>query len=417
MGQPPQNLFARSRPVVLPLGYAVSAVLVAVLTGCANPSAPKPPSLHLPQPPAQLTASRVGDHVALAWNTSGQTTDGQSLRGPVAALICREDHPLAAAAAPAAKPQLCQPVQRITVKPGPTHVDLALPAPLLTGNPRPIAFRVELRNDRDRSAGPSAPVYTLAGQSLHPPSALQIAPVRNGLAISWAPDLATAGLVRLHRTLLATAAGPYTPLPRTSGVPASARSAQTDPDVTLEAGKYGDAGGMIDRTIHDGDTATYTAFRFFSFSFVNSSPPASHAAARRSGRAAPPPAPAGMTLSMTSETTSPVTVTFHDAIPPSVPTGLEAVPGGGFGELPSIDLSWSPNPEPDLLGYNVFRADSPTAGEPVFRRLNPRPIPGFGFRDLTARPGVRYLYRITAVDRRDHESAPGPDLPATTGAP
>jgi fibronectin type 3 domain-containing protein len=97
--------------------------------------------------------------------------------------------------------------------------------------------------------------------------------------------------------------------------------------------------------------------------------------------------------------------------PPSAPTGLAAIPGGGFGQPASIDLSWEPNSESDLLGYNVYRAEAPVSGASAsFTRLNPEPIPGTAFRDLNAQPSHSYLYRITAIDQHHNESAPSPVL-------
>ncbi|MDA8018227.1 MAG: choice-of-anchor A family protein [Thermoanaerobaculia bacterium] len=42
-------------------------------------------------------------------------------------------------------------------------------------------------------------------------------------------------------------------------------------------------------------------------------------------------------------------------IPPSAPTGLAAVPAGGF----DVALSWDPNPEPDVIAYRILRDGLP----------------------------------------------------------
>ena len=59
---------------------------------------------------------------------------------------------------------------------------------------------------------------------------------------------------------------------------------------------------------------------------------------------------------------------FHDIIPPLAPQGLAAIPGGGFGQPPFIDLSWELDPDPDLSGYNVYRSE--TSGTAPEKKLN-----------------------------------------------
>ncbi len=95
-----------------------------------------------------------------------------------------------------------------------------------------------------------------------------------------------------------------------------------------------------------------------------------------------------------------VSVVPEDFIPPSPPRGLAAIPGEGI-----VALTWDANPDPDLLGYSVYRRE---AHEPVAVRLTETPIPGTTFTDRTPRRGARYVYTVTAVDRsaRRNESAP-----------
>jgi len=56
---------------------------------------------------------------------------------------------------------------------------------------------------------------------------------------------------------------------------------------------------------------------------------------------------------------------------------------------------WHANNEPDLLGYLVFRMESPD-GVPVC--LQPEPLPRTTFLDPSAVPGKIYYYFIKAVD-------------------
>ena len=77
------------------------------------------------------------------------------------------------------------------------------------------------------------------------------------------------------------------------------------------------------------------------------------------------------------------------------------MPGGGFGEAPSIDLSWDANIEADVAGYNVYRSEGA-----AFARVNAELVATPAFRDMHVEAGRQYTYRVTAVDQRKNESAP-----------
>jgi fibronectin type 3 domain-containing protein len=101
-----------------------------------------------------------------------------------------------------------------------------------------------------------------------------------------------------------------------------------------------------------------------------------------------------------------VSVVPQDFIPPAPPRSLVAVPGAGI-----VALTWDAGAERDILGYLVYRRELP---EVVATLLTPSPIPGTTYADRTARPGVTYMYAVTAVDRsaRRNESAPSPEVEA-----
>ena len=87
---------------------------------------------------------------------------------------------------------------------------------------------------------------------------------------------------------------------------------------------------------------------------------------------------------------SDVCTTPVDKFPPAAPKGLSAVAGTGV-----ISLIWDANTEQDLAGYLVLRGEAP--GD-TLQPLMPAPIRETTFRDTTAKPGVRYVYAIVAVD-------------------
>ena len=99
-----------------------------------------------------------------------------------------------------------------------------------------------------------------------------------------------------------------------------------------------------------------------------------------------------------------VSATPEDLTPPAPPQGLVAIPAPGV-----VSLSWSANPEPDLLGYLVYRLEPPVL-TPV--RLTDAPVQTTTFTARTVRAGASYIYTVTAVDRspRRNESAPSAEV-------
>lgn len=76
--------------------------------------------------------------------------------------------------------------------------------------------------------------------------------------------------------------------------------------------------------------------------------------------------------------------------PPSAPVELVAIP-----LKEGIELNWRKNPEPDILGYNVYRRKP---GEKEFKRLNESPLPRETYLDTKVELGQDYEYAVTAVD-------------------
>jgi hypothetical protein len=93
-------------------------------------------------------------------------------------------------------------------------------------------------------------------------------------------------------------------------------------------------------------------------------------------------------------------VTPMDVFAPAAPAGLAAVPTPG-----QISLIWDANPEKDLAGYIVLRADA-SGGD--LRPITPSPIRETSFRDAKVTPGTRYVYAIVAVDRADPPNTSAP---------
>ncbi|MGH3359251.1 MAG: sigma-70 family RNA polymerase sigma factor [Nocardioidaceae bacterium] len=97
-----------------------------------------------------------------------------------------------------------------------------------------------------------------------------------------------------------------------------------------------------------------------------------------------------------SQVSKPVTVTYDPG--PGTPTRLRA------GERATgISLRWTPNTEPDIDGYRVYRDGRPVGGTTTTARLL----------DAEVTDGDSYEYTVAAVDRAGHESTRSSAVSAT----
>jgi hypothetical protein len=347
-----------------------------------------------------LTAERVGDEVQLHWTTPAKTTDDLPIKGPLTAEICRAP----ASSIPQSISSVCMPVNRLPVQPGPSQTADSLPRSLTLDPIALLAYRVQIFNANERSAGQSLEAFAAAGTA--PPSVedLRATPVRAGAMLEWRQQPTTASVV-LTRQLEGApaptkAAKPKPPAkptskpsPKSTTKPSPTPKQPTTPsppaEVKLQTPQQSsDPGGTIDRTAQSGETYRYTAQRVRTAAFP------------------------GHSLELRSPASPPIVVLLKDTFPPSPPTGLAAVPGGATPADASIDLSWEPDTDADLAGYIVYRQQlNPTgalAGSTT--RLNATPVVGPAYRDQTAVRGQSYAYRVTAVDTVGNESAPSADV-------
>ena len=97
-----------------------------------------------------------------------------------------------------------------------------------------------------------------------------------------------------------------------------------------------------------------------------------------------------------------------ESIPPLEPTGLKAAPG-----VEQVTLSWEPNSDPDVLGYFVERAPTPTG---PWTRLTADPVGGVSFTDAVENGETRH-YAVRAVDTAANESGRSAAACGTPTAP
>lgn len=90
-------------------------------------------------------------------------------------------------------------------------------------------------------------------------------------------------------------------------------------------------------------------------------------------------------------------------------TGLNGVALQASGETGRVDLTFNPVDEPDLAGFNIYRAD---ASGGTFVKLNAAIVLGTTYSDFTAPEGVIKYYKVRAVRTDLSESDPSTEASA-----
>jgi hypothetical protein len=273
-------------------------------------------------------------------------------------------------------------VLRVPATPGPSDAADPLPSTLTTEPASALAYRIRILNPESRSAGLSKPALAASGATPPPVAGLHATSTRNGILIEWQP-LPAPSLIELDRTLVSPTSKPHPKKSPASFTASPAEPTETSLRTSANEINASDPGGTLDRTAQRGQTYTYRAQRLRTVTLK------------------------GHTLELRSDPSSLITVSLSDAFPPATPTGLAAIPSNN-GTTPTIDLSWQPNTDPDLAGYNVYRRVNGT-----FERITSTATPGPAFTDTTVTPGTAYAYRITAVDNTGNESKPSTEVTET----
>ncbi|HTH53855.1 MAG TPA: fibronectin type III domain-containing protein [Edaphobacter sp.] len=361
---------------------AVTTVMAPLLASCASPGIPRPPSLHLASVVTDLSAQRIGNLVHLHWTTPSRTTDGLNLTLPITAEVCREAHPTLSTGKPSdPAPQTvsgCDTVLHLTVKPGPTEADDRLPPDLLHDPAALIGYRIRLLNPKGRSAGFSPTALVPSGNPPLPVASLKATATREGALVEWQPS-GSQTVVELDRTLVST---PNKPAKKSAVALPEEQPAQVKLRTGHDDTPQQDPGGTLDRTALRGQQYIYRAQRIDTIALD------------------------GKRYELRGELSAPITLTMKDSFPPSPPHGLAAIPGSPSGS-PTIDLSWEPNTETDIAGYNVYRRYGTTG---IFQRLTTKPVLGPAFSDTAANLEGTYTYRVTAVDGSGNESSPSGEV-------
>jgi hypothetical protein len=408
----------------------VVATAALLLAGCGKKGPPLAPLHLVPGPPTALEIRRTGSEARLnlvlpAGNANGA---GPSVLDRVQIYAVT----LAPGMAPPPNRELLTPkflVGTVAVKPPPVEGEPA-PAPDAPPDPRPAAgekatFLEKLTAEKLAPAAPGAEKAAVAGAAQRAAGTALLT-----TAIAAIPPR-TAGVPLVAATTATPTAGPAS-FATAFAVAASAAVTAAIPKYSVrlyaaqgatKSGRPGQPSAraelpLIDLPGKPSSPAATVSEKAIALTWVAPAGevPATFNVYKREGGeplnpaplAAPPFEQAGVTwgtevcfvvravekigtATMEGDPSDPACVTPRDTFPPAAPKGLSIVAGPG-----SINLSWDANQESDLGGYTVLRGEAP--GDTLLP-LTPAPIAATNFEDKSARPGVRYVYAIVAIDK------------------
>jgi hypothetical protein len=113
-------------------------------------------------------------------------------------------------------------------------------------------------------------------------------------------------------------------------------------------------------------------------------------------------------VGLESEPCQPVSV--RTLAPPLTPIGVTAPSNA----RDRVELSWEPNPEPNLSHYEILRSSKADRGYKIIGRAGPREP---RFVDVRIQAGTLYFYSVVAVDFNGLRSQPSPPVRAFSRSP
>ena len=331
----------------------------AMQVACGTPGVPLPPSLELPRPVEDLAATRKGNIVILTWTPSRQTTDGTRIRHMGVSRICRGTNLVAMDGCPEVIAEM-----RPEQPPASTAAALTdrLPQQLQQSHMNGFAvYAVETQNDRGRSAGLSNQVRVPLAPTLPPPLDVKAAVTPEGVLLTWSGELHEHDPENRLRHAFRVSR-------RLGGTVAESVIGQVQLNKTLAA-------DLLDRNV---EWEAKYEYKVTPVTIVGTGPNPAQ---------------------VESEDSPWLQVFVHDSFPPAAPSGVEAV-FSGLEQQRFIDLTWTPNSESDLAGYNVYRRQE--GG--VAAKINAELVKTPAFRDSGVAAGRRYFYSVSAVDLRGNQS-------------
>lgn len=317
-----------------------------------------PPSLGVPKPVTDLKAVRKGSIVTLTWTMPTESTDGELLRKPGKMIVLR---------AVGLRP--FEPVTQVALPPALADHRAATAtatdslSSVLQAAPTEsfVSYSVSSQTQSGRVDGSSNKVEIPTVPTLPAPQSLRATLSTDGVSLSWEGSALPPGSTDLQNRYI------YRVMRRLEGSREPAMIGQVTP--SPEGLSY------IDKSMTWENTYQYWITPVTIWE----------------GQ--------GRTGEVEGDDSSPLSVFVHDTFPPAIPTGLQAV-YSGVAQRPAIDLTWTPNSETDLAGYNVYRINAMGQAQ----KLNSALVKTPAFHDLDVHMGNKYVYAVSAVDLRGNES-------------
>ena len=402
---------ARVPRILWTLGIG-SCVLILALSGCGKKGPPLPPFVRVPSAVSQLTARRVGDDVILSLALPAQNIDQST---PVS--LGRVDvYGYTGRTAPPAPrfTEVAQLVGKVDPASGPppatTLRDMLTSDKLVEGPPLALTTPATAKNaippkddtraplkrfymavafsDRGRP-GPPSPVVEIPLTSLpDSPAGLRATYNAEAVTLSWEPSGGLVGFL-FDRVPLPSAS------PLDDGPPATAAgtlpAGPTRYNVYREMGSPADSVPAPEKTTAMSTRVLLTPTPLDGFSFTDPLQADGRrqcyyvSAVRGSSERAVEGHP-----SMSA------CVTTVDVFAPAPPMGVSPIAVEG-----AISLVWEANSERDLQGYFVWRGEE---GSETLTKITDDVVKETRYTDQNVKPGVRYVYAITAVDSRSPQA-------------
>jgi hypothetical protein len=325
----------------------LATLCLAAATGCGYIGAPLPPALNIPERVAVVNASQHSGQLVVGFLITGKTTDGLVLHrlrsidlriGPAASPVAST--PAASVGSTQASMDLwAKSAQKIPVDP-PKIDGYELKVPITGWENKDVIVAVRAVGPTGRAGAWSEPLTVHVVPAPGVP-VVAIAPGPDGVELSWPRAGAPAETKwRIYRQ-------------RKGEEQSVAIAEATEPR-------------WLDPITEEDSELTYEVQTLL---------------------------PAGKGFAE-SERSKAVSITYKDVFPPATPAGLTAIAGVG-----SIELAWDPNHEPDLRGYQVYRAEAGGA----LAKLGA--VTGeVTFSDSKIEHAKRYVYAVSAIDKLGNAS-------------
>ena len=391
--------------------------MALAVSGCGKKGPPLPPYVRVPAAVGQLTARRVGDDVVLSLTLPAQNIDQST---PVN--LGRVDvYGYTGRAAPPAPrftevAHLVEKIEMTAEAPAATTVrDILTPDELVEGpalarsstretstaKEPPDQSRTPLKryyiavaySDRGRPGPPTAVVEVALTSLPDAPAEVRAMYNAEAVTVSWDPSGGLLGFF-LDRVPLPSAS------PLDDGPPATEAGmlppGPTRYNIYREVAPASDTAEAADKTASFSQSLLLTSMPVDGFTFMD---PLQSDGRRRCYAVSAVRGRNERTVE--GHASMPACVTTIDVFAPAPPKGLSPIAVEG-----AISLVWEANTENDLLGYLVLRGEE---GSETLARITDDAVKETRYTDQTVKPGVRYVYAVSAVDSRSPQPNISPE--------